>query len=393
MKRFFALFSGFLLCACSENTCLETPTSPQPEQIQILEEAFPNHAKELITLPNGMQVEKLDSIYILGGDILLTQGQIDQIVNTRSAYNDIKSRRWPMGIVFYEIADSAIPIKSRIESAMTHIETNTNIRFYEKTPFSNYINFFCGDGNWSYIGMIGGKQDLSLLQWGSNTGSAIHEICHSLGFFHEQSRVDRDNYITINWDNIQEDKKYNFKTYSQNGYSNGIDIGTLDFNSIMLYPSYNSFAIDTTIPTMTKKDGSTFIGQRNSLSDSDIAAIKSKYGFSGKGDLMWMHAGTKTGNEGFDTTTEYTTIYLIPKKTPTENLKIEIHISYYQTTTMQDSDDERWEDIYTVTIPPGTRYGTLTYRNLWEQQNQYGWKNITGTIESVTPEAFEFFNS
>ena len=33
-------------------------------------------------------------------------------------------------------------------------------------------------------------------------------------------------------------------------------------NNIMLYSSYD-FAIDPSIPTMTKKDGSSFIGQRN----------------------------------------------------------------------------------------------------------------------------------
>ena len=26
---------------------------------------------------------------------------------------------------------------------------------------------------------------------------------HTLGFFHEHSRYDRDNYVTVNWNNIQ----------------------------------------------------------------------------------------------------------------------------------------------------------------------------------------------
>ena len=31
----------------------------------------------------------------------------------------------------------------------------------------------------------------------------IHEMMHSMGFFHEHNRPDRDNFVKVNWENIQ----------------------------------------------------------------------------------------------------------------------------------------------------------------------------------------------
>ena len=44
-------------------------------------------------------------------------------------------------------------------------------------------------------------------------GIIMHELLHTLGFFHEQSRSDRDSYIVVNTDNIQTGKMEN-KTQS-----------------------------------------------------------------------------------------------------------------------------------------------------------------------------------
>lgn len=129
-------------------------------------------------------------------------------------------------------------------------------------------------------GMRGGEQILSISKYNSNKGTALHEIGHALGLIHEQQRRDRDEYININWDNIQSDKKSNFKIWEEShAVIKYIPDVLFDYKSIMLYPSYNSFAIDYSKPTMTKKDGSTFNAQRNNLSYIDIVAIYDIYGF------------------------------------------------------------------------------------------------------------------
>ncbi|KAL7642088.1 UNVERIFIED_CONTAM: hypothetical protein RMT77_007962 [Armadillidium vulgare] len=160
-----------------------------------------------------------------------------------SARNGLKNKntRWKKGIVPYEF-DKGFDSKRKevVLSAMKSIQDLTNgcITFVEKTNEKDYVHILGYLSScWSYVGKIGGKQEVSLPKWCTDVfGSVQHEFLHALGFFHEQARPTRDSYVTIKWENIDEGNKMNFeKARSENVYAFG---EPYDFESVMHYSGW-----------------------------------------------------------------------------------------------------------------------------------------------------------
>ena len=64
------------------------------------------------------------------------------------------------------------------------------------------------------VGRQGGVQYLSLGYNCVHLATVEHELMHAVGFWHEQSRSDRDSYVSVYWNNILPGMAYNFKKVS-----------------------------------------------------------------------------------------------------------------------------------------------------------------------------------
>lgn len=94
-----------------------------------------------------------------------------------------------------------------IHEAIKEYEKYTCIQLKPRTDEEDYVKFVSyNTGCWSYVGKIGGGQSINLQTPGcvKKKGTVIHEIMHAVGFWHEHTRDDRDDYVTINWNNIAE---------------------------------------------------------------------------------------------------------------------------------------------------------------------------------------------
>ncbi|XP_055344415.1 zinc metalloproteinase nas-14-like [Paramacrobiotus metropolitanus] len=127
------------------------------------------------------------------------------------------------------------------------------VQFLERMDEPDYIYIYrgnVGSGCWSYVGRQGGMQYVNLEPDCVYFNTVVHELNHAIGFWHEQSRSDRDNYVDINWDNIPEENQHNFLSYDTSEITHYNH--PYDFGSIMHY-TWNSFGIDPNIWTVWAK--------------------------------------------------------------------------------------------------------------------------------------------
>ena len=282
--------------APKKRTPLKKYKRPTPKKVSIKVKENKSFIPKRVQTPTPPKNLKYDDSYVPlddDGNMVITEvfldGQNvvvhgDLLVASLDEFNDnqmdkkpliiSKPRVWPNGKIPYEIA-SDVPEKSRIYDAIKYINQETYVTFQRRKGEEAYVYFKNGERNcYSYIGFIGRKQDISLSPH-CRTKEILHEMTHTLGFFHEQSREDRDEYLEVNWRNIETKYQINFKKIPK--HLTLTPDTKFDFESLMLYPP-NSFALVHDEFTMVKKNGDAYEGNtQGKLSLTDIKKINLAY--------------------------------------------------------------------------------------------------------------------
>ena len=165
--------------------------------------------------------------------------------------------------------------QTAVREGLRQISVQTCLKFVKRQKQSDYIELdFTKKTSRSHIGRIGGKQEIYLSQ-SVETFKVVHEVMHTLGFWHEHQRPDRDDHIQIFADNIYPGARNQFDPLRPDQWkiskTNNL---TYDLDSIMHYSS--EAGAKPGLLSMKKHDDSK-IPINKVLSTGDIELVNTFY--------------------------------------------------------------------------------------------------------------------
>ncbi|XP_017848228.1 seminal metalloprotease 1-like [Drosophila busckii] len=209
------------------------------------------------------------------GDMMLSTAQRNGLI--------ANTYRWPERIVYYRFSSNIDQQhRAHILLGMKQIELSSCLTFKaasKQQPY--YVNVTAESGGcYSAVGFRNRVQQVNLETYPIDTGcyrlgSIMHELLHALGFYHQQSAADRDDYVRVAYENVIDGKERNFQKYDDNTVDNFDQ--PYDYGSVMHYTPYGfSKNGEMTLVPLDAK-AAAIMGQRLQMSQADINKLNVMY--------------------------------------------------------------------------------------------------------------------
>jgi hypothetical protein len=215
---------------------------------------------------------------------------------------------WPDGVIPFQFdanvtAANRTLVLAAMDEWMRRPGTDQiHVAFVQRNGDTNHVHIMNHASlNNSSVGMVGGAQIININDWSKFT--IAHELGHAMGLPHEQCRPDRDTYVTIHPENMEEGVEHNFDIVPN--WMPGTLSTPYDFSSVMHYgrcagSAHIFCSLDATWNTSTivPKSGVgdySEMGQTSKLSDSDVADVWNAYGKGGSGFADHRYGNSTVG--------------------------------------------------------------------------------------------------
>jgi hypothetical protein len=154
--------------------------------------------------------------------------------------NSEKPQPWPGGVIPYDIS-KLTPAQQTIALRAMQRWTNTgaNITFIPRTTEVEYVSFTGNTNSGNNTSLVGFKKgvradiNITAFWWRQGPWMPAHELGHALGFFHEHQRWDRDQFVTIHYEDIKPGRASDYDWIPKTNWM--VSSLPYDYRSIMHY--------------------------------------------------------------------------------------------------------------------------------------------------------------